>query len=82
VKVPFRRLLKPLLPTFAFVCVGASGAAICFVATALSIRWLYRVGFVIGFLAALFFVLYLWWRLFIGGTGDSEEHDPHAIDRQ
>ena len=80
-KVPFRTRLRSLLPTFVFLCVGAGGVAICFVASALSIRWLYRVGFVTGFLAALFFVLYLWWSLFISGH-DSEERDPHATDRQ
>jgi amino acid transporter len=73
---------KSLLPTFVILGVGASGAAICFVATAVSIRWLYRVGFVIAVLASLFFVLYLWWSLFIGGTHDLPEHDPHAGDRQ
>lgn len=83
-KIPFRLPLRSLLPTLVFFGAGASGAAICFLASALSIRWLYRTGFVIGFLAALFFVLYLWWRLFIGASGaeDSEEHDPHAVDRQ
>jgi hypothetical protein len=76
--------LKSLLPTLVFLCVGASGGAICFVATATSIRWLYRVGFVIAFLASLLFVLYLWWSLFIGdrGADDLPERDPHAGDRQ
>jgi membrane protein implicated in regulation of membrane protease activity len=75
---------KSLLPTFVILGVGASGAAICVVATAISIRWLYHVGFVIAFLASLFFVLYLWWSLFIGarGTHDLPERDPHASDRQ
>jgi hypothetical protein len=41
------------------------------------------VGFVIAFLASLFFVLYLWWSLFIGGGGthDLPEHDPHGDRR-
>jgi threonine/homoserine efflux transporter RhtA len=74
-------LLKSLLPGFVMACVACAGVALCFVASTLSIRWLYRVGFVIAFLAALFFVLYVWWSLYIGSwrrTQDAEEHDPHA----
>ena len=72
---------KSLLPTFVLLGAGASGVAICFAARAMSIRWLYRAGFILAFLASLFFVLYLWWSLFIGGREHPEEHDPHASDR-
>ncbi len=72
---------KSLLPTFVILGVGASGAATCFIADAVGIRWLYRVGFVIAFLASLFFALYLWWSLFIGERSTQEERDPHASER-
>ena len=77
-KIPF----KSLLPTLVTLCVGAGGVAICFVARATGIRWLYRVGFVVAFLASLFFLLYLWWSLFIGTRETQEERDPHAGDPQ
>jgi hypothetical protein len=63
-------------------CVACTGGALCLIAAALSIRWLYRIGFGIGFLGALVFVLYVWWRLYIGTLGSEpetpqDEQSPH-----
>jgi len=62
-----------------FFCIACAGGAICCLASALSIRWLYRIGFGIGFLGAIVFVLYIWWRLYLGTVADPPQDDqsPH-----
>lgn len=75
---------RRLLSGFVIFCVVCAGGALCLVASALSIRWLYRIGFGIGVVGAIVFVLHVWWRLFIG-TLDPEsapvtkqdERSPH-----
>jgi hypothetical protein len=63
-------------------CVACFGGALCWVASAFSIRWLYRVGSAIGVVGAIVFVLYLWWRLYIGSSEagpetQQDERSPH-----
>jgi hypothetical protein len=58
---------RRLFPAFILFCIGATGGAICLVASILSIRWLYNVGFGIGFCGSAAFVLYAWWHVFTSG---------------
>jgi len=74
-----RRQLPSALIIF---CVACAGGALCWIASALSIRWLYRIGFGIGFVGALVFVLNVWWRLYISTLGSApetqqDEQSPH-----
>jgi len=55
---------RRLFPAFVIFCIGCIGAAICVLASFLSIGWLYQIGFGIGFVSALIFVGYVWWHIF------------------
>jgi hypothetical protein len=61
--------------------VALTGGALRWVASALSIRWLYHVGSGLAVVGAIVFVLYVWWRLYIGSSEPPEpqqdEHSPH-----
>ena len=71
------------LPTaFVIFCISCIGGALCLVASALSIRWLYRIGVGIGCMGAIVFVMYVWWRLCIGPLKSApvtqqDEQTPH-----
>ena len=72
---------RRLLSGFVIFCVVCAGGALCYVGSALSIRWLYRVGFGIGVVGAIVLVLHVWWRLFIG-TEESESAPETQQDEQ
>ena len=61
------------------LCVACTGCALSLVASVLSIRWLYRVGFAIGVVGAIVFVMYVWWRLYLGSAPaeQQDEKTPH-----
>lgn len=57
---------RRMFPSFVSFCVAGAGAALGFLASALSIHWLSIVAFVItvlGVLGGFVFIFYGWWRL-------------------
>ena len=75
---------RRLLPGVVIFCVACAGGTLCWVASALSIRWLYRIGSGIGVVGAIVFAVYVWWRLYVGGlesgaapVTQQDEKSPH-----
>ena len=72
---------RPWLAGFVIFCVACTGGALRLVGSALSIRWLYRIGSGIGVVGAIVFVVYVWWRLYAGSVSASgaqqDEQSPH-----
>ena len=72
---------RPWLAGFVIFGVACTGAAFRLVGSALSIRWLYRIGSGIGVVGAIVFVMYVWWRLYVGSVPASgaqqDERSPH-----
>jgi hypothetical protein len=72
---------RPWLAGLVIFCVACTGGALRLVGSALSIQWLHRIGSGIGVVGAIVFVLYVWWRLYVGSVPASEaqqdEQSPH-----
>lgn len=83
---PVKRLLpdemiQRLLPGFVIFCVACIGGALSLVASALSIRWLHRMGSAIGVVGAIVFVLHVWWRWYVGGSESGSASETQHNER-